>query len=115
MYVCLHPVAYNSSHVHVGTISCLLEVKDKMKHAVYLQCTCVEKLKLSKFRYYFVRNFVFTSESLSLFRVLSLSSMFLCTTITSIFAYFKCIVIVTAVHVKMKLGDNTLNNESLYS
>ena len=35
MYVCLHPVAYNSSHVHVGTISCLLEVKDKMKQFTY--------------------------------------------------------------------------------
>ena len=30
MYVCLHPVACNSNHVHVGTISCLLEVQDKM-------------------------------------------------------------------------------------
>ena len=31
MYVCLHPVLYNSNHKHVGTISCLLEGKDKMK------------------------------------------------------------------------------------
>ena len=38
---------------------------------------------------------MFTSESLSLFRGLSLSFMFLCTTITCIFAYFRCIVIVT--------------------
>ena len=35
MYVCLHPVAYNSNHVHVGAISCLLEVKDKMKQFTY--------------------------------------------------------------------------------
>ena len=31
MYVCLHPVLYNFNHKHVGTISCLLEAKDKMK------------------------------------------------------------------------------------
>ena len=35
---------------------------------------------------------MFTSESLSFFRVLSPSSIFSCTTIASIFAYFKCIV-----------------------
>ena len=35
MYVCLHPVPYNSSHKHVGTISCLLEAKDKMKQFTY--------------------------------------------------------------------------------
>ena len=35
---------------------------------------------------------MFTSESLSLIRILSPSSIFLCTTIASIFAYFKCIV-----------------------
>ena len=37
-----------------------------------------------------IRNFVFTSENLSLFRVLSPSSTFSCTTIASLFAYFKC-------------------------
>ena len=35
MYVCLHPVLYNSNHKHVGTISCLLEAKDKMKQFTY--------------------------------------------------------------------------------
>ena len=35
MYVCLHPVLYNSNHKHVGTISCLLEAKDKMKQFRY--------------------------------------------------------------------------------
>ena len=35
MYVCLHPVLYNSNHKHVGTISCLLEAKDKMKEFTY--------------------------------------------------------------------------------
>ena len=35
MYVCLHPVLYNSNHKHVGTISCLLEVKDKIKQFTY--------------------------------------------------------------------------------
>ena len=49
-------------------------------------------------RQYFGRNFVFTSVSLSLFRVLCPSFIFSCTTIA------------TAVHVKMKLGDNALNN-----
>ena len=51
---------------------------------------------------------MFTSESLSLFRVLSPSFIFSCTTIASIFAYLNAL-LVTAVHVKMKLGDNTLN------
>ena len=37
-----------------------------------------------------------------------------CETIASIFAYFKNnALLATAVHVKMKLGDNTLNNERL--
>ena len=35
MYVCLHPVPYNSNHEHVGAISCLLEAKDKMKQFTY--------------------------------------------------------------------------------
>ena len=39
MYVCLHPVLYNSNHKHVGTISCLLEAKDKNNETVYIQCT----------------------------------------------------------------------------
>ena len=56
---------------------------------------------------------MFTSENLSLFRILSPSSIFSWTTIASIFAYFKCIVSFSAVPVKMKLGDNTLNNEWL--
>ena len=38
MYVCLHPVLYNSNHKHVGTISCLLEAKDKNNETVYIQC-----------------------------------------------------------------------------
>ena len=35
MYVCLHPVPYNSNHEHVRAISCLLEAKDKMKQFTY--------------------------------------------------------------------------------
>ena len=35
MYVCLHPVPYNSNHVHVGTNSYLLDAKDKMKQFTY--------------------------------------------------------------------------------
>ena len=53
---------------------------------------------------------MFTSVSLSLFRVLSPSFIFSCTIIASIIANA---LLVTAVHVKMKLGDNALNNERL--
>ena len=35
MYVCLHPVPYNSNRERVGAISCLLEAKDKMKQFTY--------------------------------------------------------------------------------
>ena len=35
MYICLHPVRYNSNHKHVGAISCLLETKEKMKQFTY--------------------------------------------------------------------------------
>ena len=35
MYVCLHPVPYNSDHEHLEAISCLLEAKDKMKQFTY--------------------------------------------------------------------------------
>ena len=35
MYVCLHPVLYNSNYEHVAAISCLLEAKDKMKQFTY--------------------------------------------------------------------------------
>ena len=55
---------------------------------------------------------MFTSVSLSLFRVLSPSFIFSCTTIASVL-HMSNALLVTAVHVKMKLGDNALNNERL--
>ena len=55
---------------------------------------------------------MFTNVSLSLFRVLSPSFIFSRITIGSIFAYANAL-LVTVVHVKMKLGDNALNNERL--
>ena len=48
--------------------------------------------------------------SLSLFRVLCPIFIFSCTTIASIFAFSNAL-LVTAVHMKMKLGDNALNNK----
>ena len=57
----------------------------------------------------FVGNFVFTRESLSLFRVLSPSFIFSCTTIASSFAHLYCIVIYCC----WRENDNTLNNERL--
>ena len=57
---------------------------------------------------------MFTSVSLSLLRVLCPSFVFSCTAIASIFAYIiSNALLVTAVHVKMTLGDNALNNERL--
>ena len=54
---------------------------------------------------------MFAYVSLSLFRILSPSFIFSRMTIASIFAYVKYILLVTVVHVKMKLGENALNNE----
>ena len=54
---------------------------------------------------------MFTSESLSFFRVMSPGFIFSCKTIA--FLRVSNALLVTAVHVKMKLGDNTLNNERL--
>ena len=55
---------------------------------------------------------MFTSVSLSLFRVLSPSFIFSCTTT---FLHISNALLVTAVDVKLKLGDNALNNERLSS
>ena len=55
---------------------------------------------------------MFTSVSLSLFRVLSPSFIF--SLITKLaFSHMSNALLVTVVHVKMKLGDNALNNERL--
>ena len=55
---------------------------------------------------------MFTNVSLSLFRVLSPSFIFSRITIASIL-HMSNALLVTVVHVKMKLGDNALNNERL--
>jgi len=57
MYVCLHPVAYNSSYVHVGTISCLLEVKDKMKQFNILTVYMCRETKIIKISLIFCQKF----------------------------------------------------------
>ena len=57
MYVCLHPVAYNSNQVHVGTISCLLEVKDKMKQFTLLTVHMCRETKIIKILLIFCQKF----------------------------------------------------------